>query len=251
MEITNALLNELGADPKVYSEAERHLMGEYADRIIGGELPSLLEECKLPKDTLAGLKDEYGKNRDSLMASMRRILTLADELPGVFESKSSIFTSALSDEEKCDLVTEAAQIMREIVDLREDMLDSILFIYRGMEDLYDLQNEYNSTLARLGIISIAAKAAETAGAVYDEDSVMTPILEAYEELTDFTAFTNDLKDKAVIYEKSVEIKMGHFIDSLAVSLDLHGDGKGLSVKGVNEDAARLRLIAEDVLKTHV
>jgi hypothetical protein len=33
MEITNILLNDLGADPKVYSAEEKLLIGEYAEKI--------------------------------------------------------------------------------------------------------------------------------------------------------------------------------------------------------------------------
>jgi len=251
MEITKILLNDLGADPKVYSDNERAHIGEMADRIIGGELSALLSECTLPEEKLESLKKSYGEARDSLMADMREVARLAEEIAGVFSRKSTVFTASLSPEERDRLLVKGTRFSIRISELREDMLDKISVIYSGMTALYELQNLYNKTLAELGMISIAAKAAEGAGKEYDEDAIMTPILDAYEKLTSLTEFINDLKDKSVIYEKASEISLGNLLDSLAVHMDLMKDGEGLNVTSIMNDTAAIKRVAEDVLKTHL
>lgn len=251
MEITNILLNDLGADPKVYSENERQQIGEMADKIIGGGLASLLSECTLPAEELASLKKSYGEARDCLITNMKKVAGLAEEIAGVFSVKSSIFTSSLPQEEKIDLLVRGVRFSKKISELRKDMLDKILIIYSGMTRLYELEYIYNKTLAELGMINIAAKAAETLGKEYDEDAIMTPIFDAYEKLTDLTEFTNDLKDKSVIYEKATEITLGNLLDSLAIHMDLMNDGEKLNITAIMNDTAAIKRVAEDVLKTHI
>lgn len=251
MEITNALLNELGADPKVYSESEKKLMGEHADKIISGELSSLLEECSLPTEKLISLKDTYGKNRDGLLENMEKFSALAESLAGVFANKSSVFSSALPENEKYEILVKIANLIEQLSVLREETLDIVSKIYFGMNELFDLQHVYNKTLAELGMISISARAAETIGVSFDEDAIMTPILDTYDKLTDLTAFTNDLKDKAVIYEKSVEVKIGNSISRITECADLDGDGENLNVSGIMNEASVLGQIARDVLHTHI
>ena len=251
MKITNELLNELGADPKVYSEAEKKLMGESADKIINGELSALLEDCSLPENKLIELKDTYGKNRDSLLENMERFSAMAEELADIFARKSSVFASALTESEKGEMIPKLAGMINRLAELREDTLDIISSIYSGMNELFNLQSVYNQTLADLGMISIAARAAAIFGASYDEDAIMTPILDAYDKLTDLTAFTNDLKDKAVIYEKAVEIKIGNSIHKITECADLLNDGAKLNVSGILGEASTLKQIACDVLHTHV
>ena len=250
MEITNILLNDLGADPKVYSEKEKALIGEMADKIIAGELYSLLEKCALPNDRLADFKRVYGEARNGLMTDMRKVAELSEGIATVFSNKSSIFTSSLSSEEKMAMLVKGSSLSCLISDLRKDMLDKLAVIYSGMTDLYEFEYAYNKTLADLGMINIAAKAAETAGKEYDEDAIMSPILDAYEKLTDFTDFTNDIKDKSVIYEKSAEITLGNLLDSLAVHMDLMQDGEKLNITAIMSDTAAIKRVAEDVLKTH-
>jgi hypothetical protein len=131
------------------------------------------------------------------------------------------------------------------------MLDKISIIYSGMTALYELQNLYNKTLAELGMISIAARAAESVGKEHDEDTIMAPILDAYEKLTDLTEFINDLKDKSVIYERASEISLGNLLDSLAIHMDLMKDGEKLNVTSIMNDTAAIKRVAEDVLKTHL
>lgn len=251
MEITNILLNDLGADPKVYSEKERVRIGEMADKIIDGGLSSLLSECTLPDEKLSSLKAGYGEARDCLMSAMREVAKLAEDIAGVFSVKSSIFTSSLPQKEKEALLVKGTSFSVRISELRKDMLDKISVIYSGMTSLYDLEYTYNKTLAELGMINIAAKAAETAGKEYDEDEIMTPILDAYEKLTDLTEFTNDLKDKSVIYEKAAEISLGNLLDSLAIHMDLMKDGDALNITAIMNDTAAIKRVAEDVLKTHL
>lgn len=251
MEITNVLLNDLGADPKVYSESERRLMGDFADRIIAGELSALLDECTLPEKELSALKENYGKNRDKLLGNMKKIAALAEKAASLYAGKSTIFSASLSDTERDRIVVEGVEIVRALGALRLDTLDTISYIFEGMTRLYELQNTYNLTLARLGMINIAARAAETAGASYDDDAIMTPILDAYEKLTDFTAFINDLKDKAVIYQKSAEIKLGLAFDNLAIHMDFINDGKNMNINAIMNDAATIKHIVEDVLHTHI
>lgn len=251
MKITNELLNELGADPKVYSEAEKKLMGESADKIINGELSALLEGCSLPEDKLTELKNTYGKNREGLFENMERFSSMAEELADIFARKSSVFASSLTESEKGEMIPSLANMINQLSVLRENTLDIISRIYSGMNELFDLQSVYNQTLADLGMISIAARAAETEGAVYDEDDIMNPILDAYDKLTDLTAFTNDLKDKAVIYEKAVEIKIGNSIAKITEFADLLNDGARLSISGIMGEASTLKQISADVLHTHV
>ncbi len=251
MEITNKLLNELGADPKVYSESEKELMGEIADKILAGDLQSLLDKCILPEEKLTSLKDTYGKNRDALLYNMESFSIIAKELAGAFTSKNSIFVSEFTESEKNIILTKVADIIDRLSLLRENTLDIISRIYSGMNDLFDLQHIYNKTLADLGMISISARAAETVGASYDEDAVMTPILDAYDKLTDLTAFTNDLKDKAVIYEKAVEIKIGNSIAKITEYADLTNDGATINISEIKNEASVLLQIAADVLHTHV
>lgn len=250
MEITNILLNDLGADPKVYTAEEKQMMGDFADKIKAGELSSLLAECILPEDKLAELKEKYGKNREDLIEDMKKIAILAEELVGVFNRKSSVFTSAIPEEEKMDLLVRGVAVMKNINALRNEALFTVGRILSGMQELYELQAVYNSTLARLGMLNISARAAETIGAIYDEDAIMTPILDAYDKLTDFTAFTNDMKDKAVIYRKACEERLGEALDALSEHMDLMGDGAKLSVSGIADDAANIKRIAADVLHTH-
>ena len=251
MKITNELLNELGADPKVYSASEKELMGENADKIIAGELQTLLDACSLPEKKLSSLKDTYGKNRDSLLKSMEEFARISEELAGVFTSKSSIFSSTFTEDEKNSMLLKTANIIEKLSVLREETLYIIASIYNGMNELFELQNVYNQALASLGMLSIAARAAETMGASYDEDAVMTPILDAYDKLTDLTAFTNDLKDKAVIYEKAVEIKIGNSIAKITDAADLLGDGANINISEIRNEAAALKQIAADVLHTHI
>jgi hypothetical protein len=250
MEITNILLNDLGADPKVYSAEEKLLIGEYAEKIKAGELSSLLASCALPEERLAFLKETYGKNREDLTKNMKKIADLSEKIVGVFNKKTSIFTSVLSDEEKLNLLTEGVAVLSGINELKNEALFTVGRILSGMTELYELQAVYNETLARLGMINIAARAAETEGAAYDEDDIMTPILDAYDKLTDFTAFTNDMKDKAVIYEKACEVRLGEALDSLTDHMDIMGDGANMSVAGITADAANIKRIASDVLYTH-
>ena len=251
MKITNELLNELGADPKVYSASEKKLIGEHADKILAGELQSILDTCSLPEEKLISLKNTYGKNRDGLMSNMEKFSLIAEELAGVFASKSSIFSSEFTDKEKSVMLSKVANIIEKLSVLRENTLDIILKIYAGMNELFDLQHIYNKTLADLGMISISARAAETVGASYDEDAVMTPILDAYDKLTDLTAFTNDLKDKAVIYEKAVEIKIGNSIARITDHADLVNDGANINISEIKNEAYVLKQIAADVLHTHI
>lgn len=251
MKITNELLNELGADPKVYSADEKELMGKHANKIIAGELKSLLGTCSLPEEKLNLLKDTYGKNRDSLLENMKRFSLMAEELAGAFTSKNSIFSSEFSENEKNTILIKIANIIEKLSALREETLDIITKIYSGMNELFELQHIYNKTLADLGMISISARAAETVGASYDEDTVMTPILDAYDKLTDLTAFTNDLKDKAVIYEKAVEIKIGNSIAKITESSDLINDGASINITEIKNEAAVIKQIAADVLHTHI
>lgn len=251
MEITNILLNDLGADPKVYSAEEKLLIGEYAEKIKAGELSSLLASCTLPEEKLAFLKETYGKNREDLTNNMKKIADLSEKIVGVFNKKTSIFTSVLSDDEKLNLLTEGVAVLSGIDELKNEALFTVGRILSGMTELYELQAVYNETLARLGMINIAARAAETEGATYDEDAIMTPILDAYEKLTDFTAFTNDMKDKAVIYEKACEVRLGEALDSLTDHMDIMGDGANMSVAGITADAANIKRIASDVLHTHI
>ena len=251
MEITNILLNDLGADPKVYTAEEKQMMGDFADKIKAGELSSLLAECALPEEKLEELKEKYGKNREDLIEDMKKIAALAEEIVGVFNRKSSVFTSAIPDEEKMDLLVAGVAVVKKINSLRNEALFTVGRILSGMQELYELQNVYNTTLARLGMINISARAAETVGASYDEDAIMTPILDAYDKLTDFTAFTNDMKDKAVIYRKACEERLGAALDSLSDHMDIMGDGAKLSVSGIADDAANIKQIAADVLHTHV
>ena len=251
MEITNILLNDLGADPKVYTAEEKKLMGDFADKIKAGELSSLLAECALPEEKLEELKEKYGKNREDLIEDMKKIAALAEEIVGVFNRKSSVFTSAIPEEEKMDLLVAGVAVVKKINSLRNEALFTVGRILSGMQELYELQNVYNTTLARLGMINISARAAETVGASYDEDAIMTPILDAYDKLTDFTAFTNDMKDKAVIYRKACEERLGAALDSLSDHMDIMGDGAKLNVSGIADDAANIKRIAADVLHTHV
>ena len=251
MEITNILLNDLGADPKVYTAEERQMMGEFADKIKAGELDSLLATCALPEERLCELKEKYGRNREDLIENMKNISALAEEMVGVFNKKSSIFTSAIPEDEKMDLLVRGVEVLKNIDYLRNEALFTVGRILSGMQELYELEGVYNTTLARLGMINIAARAAETEGASYDEDAIMNPILDAYDKLTDFTAFTNDMKDKAVIYQKACEVRLGEALDSLTDHMDLMDDGAKLSVSGIAEDAANIKRIAADVLHTHI
>ena len=251
MKITNELLNELGADPKVYSASEKELIGTNADKIIKGELDSLLNSCTLPEEKLYSLKVTYGKNRDDLLKNMESFSLMAEELAGVFASKSSIFASEFTESEKSSMLLKTANIIERLSSLREETLDIIARIYSGMNELFDLQHIYNQTLADLGMINIAARAAETEGAEYDEDDIMTPILDAYDKLTDFTAFTNDLKDKAVIYEKAVEIKIGNSIARITDHSDIVNDGANININEIKSEASVLRQIAANVLHTHI
>ena len=251
MEITNILLNDLGADPKVYTAEEKKLMGDFADKIKAGELSSLIADCALPEEKLCELKEKYGRNREDLIENMKKIAALAEEIVGVFNRKSSIFTSAIPENEKMDLLVKGGDVMKKIDFLRNEALFTVGRILSGMQELYDLEGVYNATLARLGMINIAARAAETVGAAYDEDAIMNPILDAYDKLTDFTAFTNDMKDKAVIYRKACEDRLGAALDSLTDHMDIMEDGKNLSVSGIAEDAANIKRIAADVLHTHI
>ena len=251
MKITNELLNELGADPKVYSASEKELMGEYADKILAGELQSILDTCSLPEEKLISLKETYGQNRDNLLKNMESFSIIAEELAGAFINKSSIFSSEFTDKEKSVILSTVADIIEKLSALRENTLDIISKIYAGMNDLFDLQHVYNKTLADLGMISISARAAETVGASYDEDAVMTPILDAYDKLTDLTAFTNDLKDKAVIYEKAVEVKIGNSIAKITELSDIANDGSNINISEIKNEASVLRQIAADVLHTHI
>lgn len=251
MEITNILLNDLGADPKVYTAEEKLLIGDFADKIKAGELELLLTTCALPEEKLCELKEKYGKNREDLTENMKKIAALAEEIVGVFNRKSSIFTSAIPEDEKMDLLVKGVDVMKKIDFLRNEALFTVGRILSGMQELYDLEGVYNATLARRGMINIAARAAETDGAAYDEDAIMNPILDAYDKLTDFTAFTNDMKDKAVIYRKACEDRLGAALDSLTDHMDIMEDGKNLSVSGIAEDAASIKRIAADVLHTHI
>lgn len=251
MEITNILLNDLGADPKVYTAEEKQMMGDFADKIKAGELSALLAECALPEERLLALKASYGRCREELAEAMNKIAALAEELAGTFAKKNSIFTASLSEIERDTLLMSGFHIMQRISALREKTLDTVGSILAGMEELYSLQCVYNTTLARLGMINIAARAAETEGASYEENAIMDPILDAYDKLTDFTAFTNDMKDKAVIYQKACEERLGFALDALSRHLDLMGDGKNMSVSGIMEDAAAMKRIAADVLHTHI
>ena len=251
MEITNILLNDLGADPKVYSAEEKLLIGEFADKIKAGELSALLASCALPEEKLSFFTETYGKNREDLANNMKKIADLSEKIVGVFNKKTSIFTSAISDGEKQTLLVEGVSVMKDIDAQMKDVLFTVGKIFSGMEELYDLQAIYNTTLARLGMINIAARAAETAGATYDEDAIMTTILDAYEKLTDFTAFTNDMKDKAVIYKKACEVRLGEALESLSCHMDIAGDGANMSVAGIADDAAKIKHVAIEMIQSHV
>ena len=251
MKITNELLNELGADPKVYSAVEKELMGNNADKIIKGELQSLLDSCSLPEEKLNSLKDTYGKNRDDLLKNMESFAHVSEELAGVFTSKNSIFASEFTESEKSTILIKLANITENLSALREETLDIIAKIYSGMNELFDLQHIYNKTLADLGMISIAVRAAETSGSSYDEDAIMNPIMDTYDKLTDLTAFTNDLKDKAVIYEKAVEIKIGNSIAKISEFSDLTNDGANINIPEIKNEASIIKQIAADVLHTHI
>ena len=116
MEITNALLNDLGADPKVYSSEEKALMCEFADKIIAGELSSLLESCTLPEERLAKLRDHFSKNSDLLLADMKETAVCAEALATLYAQKSTVFVSSLSFEEKDDLIMSSLRITNKIND---------------------------------------------------------------------------------------------------------------------------------------
>lgn len=246
MNITNELLNELGADPKVYSEAEKIKMGEYADKIIEGKLSGLLEACCLPEDKLATLKSSYESAKLTLMSNMTLVANEAELLASVLANKSSIFVSSLSDTEKDSILVKAVNSIKKISSARENMLTVLSRIFAGMNELFELQAVYNRTLAELGMINLSAMAAES-----DEDIIMPLILDAYEKLTDLTAFTNDLKDKAVIYQKAVEVRINEALSSLSVHLDFANDGKAFDANGAMEDIVKIKRIAEDVIHSHV
>ena len=245
MEITNSLLNDLGADPKVYSDAEKKKMGEYADKIIEGKLNELLEACSLPEDKLAELKSGYEHAKSTLISNMTMVVSESKALADILSSKSSIFSSSLSDSEKDSILVRAASSVNNISSTRENMLTILSHIFNGLNEFFDLQAVYNSTLAELGMINLSAMAAEN-----DEDIIMPLILDAYEKLTDLTAFTNDLKDKAVIYQKAVEIRISDSLASLTAHLDFAGDGKQLNVVGAMDEIVKIKKIAEDVIHSH-
>ena len=245
MEITNSLLNDLGADPKVYSDAEKKKMGEYADKIIEGKLKVLLEAFSLPEDKLSELKNGYENAKSTLISNMTLVSNEAELLAGVLTNKSSVFASSLSDAEKDSILVKAASSVKKISSTRENMLIILSRIFAGMNEFFELQAVYNSTLAELGMINLSAMAAEN-----DEDIIMPLILDAYEKLTDLTAFTNDLKDKAVIYQKAVEIRISDSLASLTAHLDFAGDGKQLNVVGAMDEIVKLKKIAEDVIHSH-
>ncbi len=246
MNITNELLNELGADPKVYSEAEKIKMGEYAEKIIKGKLDELLATCSLPEDKLATLKSSYESAKLTLMSNMTLVANEAELLASVLANKSSIFVSSLSDTEKDSILVKAVNSIKKISSARENMLTVLSRIFAGMNELFELQAVYNRTLAELGMINLSAIAAES-----DEDIIMPLILDAYEKLTDLTAFTNDLKDKAVIYQKAVEVRINEALSSLSVHLDFANDGKAFDANGAMEDIVKIKRIAEDVIHSHV
>ena len=245
MEITNSLLNDLGADPKVYSDAEKKKMGEYADKIIEGKLKELLEACSLPEDKLSELKNGYENTKSTLISNMTLVANEAELLAGVLTNKSSVFASSLSDAEKDSILVKAASSVKKISSARENMLIILSRIFAGMNEFFELQAVYNSTLAELGMINLSAMAAEN-----DEDVIMPLILDAYEKLTDLTAFTNDLKEKAVIYQKAVEIRISDSLASLTAHLDFAGDGKQLNVVGAMDEIVKIKKIAEDVIHSH-
>ena len=250
MEITNSLLNDLGADPKVYSDAEKKKMGEYADKIIEGKLNELLEACSLPEDKLAELKNGYENAKEALISNMTLVATEAEILAGVLANKSSIFASSLSDSEKDSILVKSASSVKKISSAREHMLLILSRIFAGMNEFFELEAVYNRTLAELGMINLSAMAAESAGATYDEDAIMPLILDAYEKLTDLTAFTNDLKDKAVIYQKAVEVRINEALSSLVLHLDFANDGKQPNINGAMDDVVKIKRIADDVIRSH-
>lgn len=245
MKITNELLNELGADPKVYSEDEKIKMGEYAEKIIGGRLRELLDNCSLPEDKLSALKNEYENAKSTLISNMTLVANEAEILAGILANKSSIFGSALSESEKDTILVKAVSSIKKISSAREDMLTVLSRIFAGMNEFFELQAVYNRTLAELGMINLSAMAANN-----DEDVIMPHILDAYEKLTDLTAFTNDLKDKAVIYQKAVEVRINEALSSLSVHLDFINDGNSFDASGAMDDVVKIKRIAEDVIHSH-
>ena len=245
MEITNKLLNDLGADPKVYSDSEKKKMGEYADKIALGKLPELLDACALPEDKLSELKKGYENAKSILISNMTIVSSEANTLADILSTKSSIFPSSLSDSERDNILVKAASSVNKISSTQENMLTILSHIFNGLNEFFELQAVYNSTLAELGMINLSAMAAEN-----DEDIIMPLILDAYEKLTDLTAFTNDLKDKAVIYQKAVEIRISDSLSSLTAHLDFAGDGKHLNISGAMNEIVKIKKIAEDVIHSH-
>ena len=100
MEITTKLLSDLGADPKIYSAEERIRMGEYADKVIGGELSAIVNAIKFPTDDFNSAKKMYGDRLASLMDTVSSISAEADKLADLLSHKNSIFTSEISESEK-------------------------------------------------------------------------------------------------------------------------------------------------------
>ena len=249
MEITNMLLIDLGADPKVYSAEEKLLMGSFADRIKNGELHSILSECALPEEKLEEQTRINSRARDALLENMRKTAALGAELADKFSKNDGSFF-ADSDKDKEQLLLSGFSYLQTLTELRKDTLNAVLCIYDGMNELIELQNIYNITLARLGMINIASMAAETEGTAHDEDAIMPVILDAYDKLTDLTALTNDVKDKAVIIQHATEDTLCRALDSLAFALDLMGDRAKLDRSKVVGSALEVKRIADEVIHTY-
>ena len=251
MEITTKLLADLGADPKIYSAEERIRMGEYADKVIGGELSAIVNAIKFPTDDFNSAKKMYGDRLASLMDTVRSISAEADKLADLLSQKNSIFTSEISETERSSILSGASVVIESINALREKALDHVFVILSVMNELFDIQHVYNKGLAELGLISIAAQAAQAQGVEYDEEKIIGCIVDAYEKLCDLTAFTNDLKDKAVICQTAAEEKILDSVTSITKSLDFANDGASMNTSAAINEVIKIKNTVADVLHSQI
>lgn len=231
-----------GIDPSLVSDTDLIRIGDFVDKLNASKLDSLLQALDKDDDKVIKLKTFSLKVKSSFHDCLSMIIRQLDDISSYCAMNTNIFSTGLSPEITDKILMGALRCFNSIKSIMEESLDNIEKMYRVVTELDEIQFNYSRQLYDMGLLKMAISVSNFDTSEIKVEEVSKKLFDRFYGVTDFMNETSDL---AVIWEKTIEERLPHFIDELAFALDFNEDGKNLNTKKVTEAV----IIAKNVISS--
>lgn len=245
MKITKEDLKIHGIDSRLYDDFDMEMIEESADKILNGELPTLLEQIEQRFKREETFKEMAALKRQEFNGDLQKISCHLDSIVALCSSKSSIFSSGLSAEETDRILVGTAEIYHKIEEEIQNARDHLAEMHDCLHELSEIQFIYSRKLYNAGMLNAAMAVLDPAAS---REKISHASKVSFEMFNDLTECVNDLNDRAIIDDEAINRKLGRYLNELVEVMDFNGDGAKLNTKDAVNVIYKAKQMIRDVIE---